>query len=150
MCSNRTDPDWFFWNGFAFPRMEGVSYQPDGPDKDAPDRLFIADSRERFLLYLEKGFDTLPRELVTSDGYETCTKPLARCSLTLCCPAKKQSRPIHTGYFQLAFALPGGKSESCTGSLSIAPPMPYQTGLAAFSELHTLFAEICPQTFVRP
>ena len=130
---------YFFWDGFAFPTAEGLLFHPDGPDKARPDRLFIADRADRFLLYLEKGFDALPHALTQRPDYQIRTVHGPGRALELCCPRQTDADSLHSGYFRVTLTPADQPSRSCSGSLSIAPPTPYAAGLARFSALHILF-----------
>ena len=130
---------YFFWVGFAFPAAEGLLFQADGPDTARPDRLFIAVRADRFLLYLEKGFDALPRALTERPDYQTRILQGPGRTLELCCPRQTGADSLHSGYFRVTLHPPGQPPRCCTGSLSIAPPTAYAAGLTRFSALQTLF-----------
>ena len=133
----------FYWGGFAFPLLPTLDYQPDGPDRENPDRLFIADKKDRFRFYFEKNEEGISVEFPNDPDYEILEVVQGKKHLCLSYPMQKKERKKATGYFRIEIRDDSNHVDVCAGSLSISPPEPFFDGLRKYTDLYILFRGLC-------
>ena len=126
------------FGSFSFPILPSLTYQADGPDKENPDRLFIVDKEERFMLYSEARDDSTEDKLPSPPDCDTIEIVHHSKQLTLCYPLQQERPNISVGYFKIEF-LSRENIPSCYGDLSITLPEPYFDGIRKFTDLYILF-----------
>ena len=123
------------FNGFCFPKISSLVYSLDGPDKLLPDRLFIQDKFENFIISIEKGTVNMP--CMNNPDYENFEIKLADRILRFCYPLPKGSPKIKMGYFTIIFTNECNKD--CYGQLNIiSTENSYMDTLLKYPELIAL------------
>ena len=130
--------EYFFWTDVCFPVIPTLIYNADGPDKNQPDRLFIADRENRFILYFEKGYDGLAVFPCDDTSYKSFEFKLDEKELQLIYPSQMTNKTVSTGYFRITIRSDDGEAKNLAGSLSISKPENYIEGLENYSELYFL------------
>ena len=127
------------FNGFIFPEISSFSYSLDGPDKSLPDRLFIRDKSENFILTIEKDGMNLLCE--NSSDYENFELKLSDRTLQFFYPAQKLHPKIKMGYFVITFF--DECHSKCSGQLNmISLGKSYIDNLLNYPDLIKLFQGI--------